>query len=196
MYRLLDALKKVNAKASVAMNSAIAERYPELAQDIVNDGHEIIAHSTDMNAAVATGVDPEVEKRYISESISKLEAITGQKPAGWLSIARSQSFNTPSLLAEAGLKYMCDWVNDELPYEMETPSGSIKNIPLNHELSDRQIINVQQHSVDSYVEQIQDAWNWLHHGSRQLWRPNAAVEFDPYIMGLPYRMDTFERLLT
>lgn len=196
VYRLLDALKKVNAKASVAMNSAIAERYPELAQDIVNDGHEIIAHSTDMNAAVATGVDPEVEKRYISESISKLEAITGQKPAGWLSIARSQSFNTPSLLAEAGLKYMCDWVNDELPYEMETPSGSIKNIPLNHELSDRQIINVQQHSVDSYVEQIQDAWNWLHQEADSFGGRMLPLNLTPYIMGLPYRMDAFERLLT
>ena len=196
VYRLLDALKKVNAKASVAMNSAIAERYPELAQDIVNDGHEIIAHSTDMNAAVATGVDPEVEKRYISESISKLEAITGQKPAGWLSIARSQSFNTPSLLAEAGLKYVCDWVNDELPYEMETPSGSIKNIPLNHELSDRQIINVQQHSVDSYVEQIQDAWNWLHQEADSFGGRMLPLNLTPYIMGLPYRMDAFERLLT
>ena len=196
VYRLLDALKKVNAKASVAMNSAIAERYPELAQDIVNDGHEIIAHSTDMNAAVATGVDLEVEKKYISESISKLEAITGQKPAGWLSIARSQSFNTPSLLAEAGLKYMCDWVNDELPYEMETPSGSIKNIPLNHELSDRQIINVQQHSVDSYVEQIQDAWNWLHQEADRFGGRMLPLNLTPYIMGLPYRMDAFERLLT
>ena len=196
VYRLLDALKKVNAKASVAMNSAIAERYPELAQDIVNDGHEIIAHSTDMNAAVATGVDLEVEKKYISESISKLEAITGQKPAGWLSIARSQSFNTPSLLAEAGLKYMCDWVNDELPYEMETPSGSIKNIPLNHELSDRQIINVQQHSVDSYVEQIQDAWNWLHQEADSFGGRMLPLNLTPYIMGLPYRMDAFERLLT
>lgn len=196
VYRLLDALKKVNAKASVAMNSAIAERYPELAQDIVNDGHEIIAHSTDMNAAVATGVDLEVEKKYISESISKLEAITGQKPAGWLSIARSQSFNTPSLLAEAGLKYMCDWVNDELPYEMETPSGSIKNIPLNHELSDRQIINVQQHSIDSYVEQIQDAWNWLHQEADSFGGRMLPLNLTPYIMGLPYRMDAFERLLT
>ena len=196
VYRLLDALKKVNAKASVAMNSAIAERYPELAQDIVNDGHEIIAHSTDMNAAVATGVDLEVEKQYISESVSKLEAITGQKPAGWLSIARSQSFNTPSLLAEAGLKYMCDWVNDELPYEMETPSGSIKNIPLNHELSDRQIINVQQHSVDSYVEQIQDAWNWLHQEADSFGGRMLPLNLTPYIMGLPYRMDAFERLLT
>ena len=196
VYRLLDALKKVNAKASIAMNSAIAERYPELAQGIVNDGHEIIAHSTDMNAAVATGVDLEVEKKYISESISKLEEITGQKPAGWLSIARSQSFNTPSLLAEAGLKYMCDWVNDELPYDMETPSGSIHNIPLNHELSDRQIINVQQHSVDSYVEQIQDAWNWLHQEAGRFGGRMLPLNLTPYIMGLPYRMDAFERLLT
>ena len=56
---------------------------------------------------------------------------------------------------------MCDWVNDELPYTFATAEGSIVNIPLNHELSDRQIINVQQQSVDSYAEQIDDAAAWL-----------------------------------
>lgn len=195
IYRLLDALKKVNARACVAMNSSIAERYPELARHIVEDGHEIIAHSTDMNAAIATGVGVEIENEHISASLAKIEAITGQRPQGWLSIARSQSFNTPSLLAEAGLKYMCDWVNDELPYEMDTPCGRIYNIPLNHELSDRQIINIQQHSVDSYTQQIQDAWNWLRQEADRFGGRLLPLNLTPYIMGLPYRMEAFESLL-
>ena len=56
IYRLLDALEKAGAKASIAMNSAIADRYPALVRDIVAAGHEIIAHATDMNATIATGV--------------------------------------------------------------------------------------------------------------------------------------------
>ena len=48
------------------------------------------------------------------------------RPAGWLSIARSQSWNTPRLLADAGVGYMLDWVNDELPYRMTTPAGDIQ----------------------------------------------------------------------
>ncbi|WP_299322219.1 polysaccharide deacetylase family protein [Parasphingopyxis sp.] len=195
LYRLLDAFEAVGAKVSVATNSAIAERYPEIVEAIIAAGHEIIAHSTDMNGTIASGLPEDDERALIAQSLDTLERVSGSRPRGWLSIARSQSFNTAKLLAEAGLEYMCDWVNDELPYRFATEAGEIINIPLNHELSDRQIVNVQQQSADSYVQQMQDAYGWLageaaDHGGRML-----PMHLTPYIMGLPYRMDVFEGLL-
>lgn len=195
IYRLLDAFRKVGAKVSVATNAAIAERYPVLIRDIAADGHEIIAHSTDMNGTIATGIGEDVERALIAASLDRLEQAIGVRPKGWLSIARSQSFDTPHLLAEAGLDYMCDWVNDDLPYRMSTKAGPILNLPLNHELSDRQILTTQQQSMQSYCEQIQDAYAWLaaeaeRHGGRML-----PLNITPYIVGLPYRMDAFETLL-
>ncbi|MEO1169169.1 MAG: polysaccharide deacetylase family protein [Pseudomonadota bacterium] len=195
LYRLLDAFEAVGAQISVAANSAIAERYPEIIEAIVDAGHEIVAHSTDMNGTIASGLSEDEERALIAQSLDTLERVSGSRPRGWLSIARSQSFNTARLLAEAGLDYMSDWVNDELPYRFATEAGDIVNIPLNHELSDRQIVNVQQQSADSYVQQMQDAYAWLAgeakaHGSRML-----PMHLTPYIMGLPYRMDAFERLL-
>ena len=195
IYRLLDAAEKVGARLSVAANGAIAERYPVLIRDIVASGHEIVAHSTDMNGTIASGLGEAAERDLIARSLDVLEKVAGARPTGWLSIARSQSFDTPRLLAEAGLAYMCDWVNDDLPYAMATPAGPILNLPLNHELSDRQIVTVQQHSADSYCEQIQDAFAWLDgeaqsHGGRIL-----PLNVTPYIMGLPYRIAAFERLL-
>jgi hypothetical protein len=91
---------------------------------------------------------------------------------------------------------MLDWVNDELPYRMSTPAGKIINLPLNHELSDRQIITVQQNSVDSYAQQMLDAFEWLAEeaarcgGGRML-----PLHLTPYIMALPYRIDAPEGLL-
>ena len=195
IYRLLDAFEKVGAKISVAANSVIAERYPELIKDIIAGGHEIIAHSTDMNGTIASGLDEADERALINGSFDALEKATGTRPRGWLSIARSQSFNTAKLLVEAGADYMCDWANDELPYMFRTEAGSIANIPLNHELSDRQIINVQQQSVDSYAQQMIDAADWLlgeaaAHGGRML-----PMHITPYIMGLPYRITAFEKLI-
>ncbi len=196
IYRLLDAFEKVGAKVSVATNSAIAQRYPDLVQDIVAAGHEIIAHSMDMNGTIASGMDEAEEQALIATALDGLEAVVGTRPRGWLSIARSQSFNTAKLLVDAGIEYMCDWVNDELPYQFDTQSGPVINIPLNHELSDRQIINVQQQSVDSYAESMEDAANWLlaeaeSHGGRML-----PMHLTPYIMGLPYRISSFEKLIT
>ncbi|MES1972761.1 MAG: polysaccharide deacetylase family protein [Pseudomonadota bacterium] len=191
-YRLLDAFAKAGVTASIATNAAIAERYPELIADIVAAGHEIVAHSTDMNGTIATGLPIEEERALIATSLDTLERVSGTRPRGWLSIARSQSWNTPDLLREAGVRYACDWVNDELPYRF---ANGLINLPLNHELSDRQIITVQQQSADSYAQQIRDAFDWLAreagtHGGRVL-----PLHVTPYIMALPYRIDAFEALL-
>lgn len=191
-YRLLDAFQNAGIKVSVAVNSAIAERYPQIIADIVADGHEIIAHSTDMNGTIATGMAESDERALIARSLDSLESVSGRRPRGWLSIARSESWNTPNLLKEAGLIYGCNWVNDELPYRF---TEGLINLPLNHELSDRQIITVQQQSADSYARQIEDAFDFLSaeakkHGGRML-----PLHVTPYITALPYRISAFEKLL-
>jgi allantoinase len=193
IYRFLDAFAKQGMTASFATSSAIAERYPELVQDIISAGHEIIAHSTDMNGTIATGLAEADERALIEKSLATLETATGTRPTGWLSIARSQSWNTPQLLTEAGVVYCCDWVNDEMPYLF---NNGLINLPLNHEVSDRQIITVQQQSADSYCQQMSDAFDWLAaeastHGGRLL-----PMHLTPYIMGLPYRIEAVEKLLT
>lgn len=191
-YRLLDAFAKAGVRASIATNGAIAERYPEIIVDIVAGGHEIIAHSTDMNGTIASGLPEEDERALIERSLASLEAAAGRRPTGWLSIARSESWNTPRLLKEAGLAYTCDWVNDELPWRF---ANGLINLPLNHELSDRQIITVQQQSADSYARQMEDAFDWLAAEAGSVNARILPLHITPYIMALPYRIAAFEGLL-
>jgi len=192
IYRLLDAFAKVGAQVSVATNSVIATRYPELVADIVAAGHEIVAHSTDMNGTIATGLPEADERALITASLDTLEAATGTRPQGWLSIARSQSWQTPDLLRAAGVRYCCDWVNDELPYAFR---NGLINLPLNHELSDRQIVTVQQQSADSYATSMRDAFDWLAVEAETGGGRMLPMHVTPYIMGLPYRIGAFEHLL-
>lgn len=191
-YRLLDAFAAAGVTVSVAANAAIAERYPEVIRDIVAAGHEIIAHSTDMNGTIATGLAIDAERALIARSVDTLTAVAGTRPRGWLSIARSQSWNTPDLLKDAGLVYCCDWVNDELPYRF---ANGLIDLPLNHELSDRQIIATQQQSAEAWGEAMRDAFDWLAaeaatYGGRML-----PIHLTPYIIGLPYRIGALEALL-
>lgn len=196
-YRLLDAFAKVGAKVTIACNAAIAERYPSIIEDILAGGHEIIAHSTDMNGTIDSTLSEADERALIQAARDRLAAAIGTAPRGWQSIARSQSWNTPRLLIEAGFEYMCDWVNDDLPYIATTPSGTIISMPFNHELSDRQMIAVQQQSMESVAGQVGDALEWLkaeaaRYGSGRV----LPFTLSPYITGLPYRMDAFEALLS
>ena len=193
VWRLLDALAKLGAKASFATNAAVAERYPELLRAVQEGGHEVIAHSTDMNGTIDSTLSGDDERALIADATARLARATGVSPSGWLSIARSQSFHTLDLLKDAGLTYCCDWVNDEMPYRM---NNGLINLPLNHELSDRTIISVQQQSADSWAQSLEDAFDWLAReaadsgGGRML-----PIHVTPYIMGLPYRIGAFERLL-
>lgn len=67
--------------------------------------------------------------------------------------------------------------------------------PLNHELADRQIVTVQQQSADTYVESILDAYDWLLTKSDKWGGRMLLMHITPYIMGLPYRIGAFEKLL-
>lgn len=195
LYRVLDALAAAGATASFVTNGAIADRYPEVIEHILANGHEIVAHSSDMNGTIATGISEEDERGLIASSLASLERVAKHRPRGWMSIARSQSWNTPRLLVEAGLDYCCDWVNDDLPYLMQTLAGPLINVPVNHELSDRQVIGTQQQSAESYAVQIKDAFRWLMSEAESFGPRFLPIHVTPYIIGLPYRIGAFEDLL-
>ncbi|WP_341476596.1 polysaccharide deacetylase family protein [Sandarakinorhabdus cyanobacteriorum] len=191
-WRFLEALAAAKAPASFATNAAVAERNPELLAAVQAGGHELIAHSTDMNGTIDSTLAVEDERALIHAARARLAAC-GVQPDGWLSIARSQSFQTADLLVEAGYRYACDWVNDELPYRF---NNGLINLPLNHELSDRQIIAVQQQSADSWAQSMEDAFDWLAAEAAATGAGRMLpIHVTPYIMGLPYRIAAFERLL-
>ena len=196
LYRLLDAFAKAGVKATVAANAAIAQRYPSIIADILREGHEIVAHGVDMDSTIDSTVPEDKERAMIASARDTLAAVMGGAPKGWLSIARQQSWNTPRLLVEEGFAYCLDWVNDDLPYVQTTKAGSLVAVPYNHELSDRQVIVVQQHSAESYVEQMKDAFTWLaSEGARNGQGRVLPLHLTPYVMGLPFRMGAFEGLL-
>ena len=192
-WRMLEAFEKAGVKASFATNAAIAERYPELIAAVQAGGHEIIAHSTDMNGTIDASLGEAAERALIGDAMARIEAATGVRPKGWLSIARQQSWHTLDILKDEGLTFCCDWVNDELPYRF---TNGLIDLPLNHELSDRQIITVQQKSAESWAESMHDAFDWL---AREAAAAGAArmlpIHLTPYIMGLPYRIGALEGLL-
>ncbi|QGN54434.1 polysaccharide deacetylase family protein [Novosphingobium sp. Gsoil 351] len=191
-WRFLDAFARAGVTASFATNAAVAERYPELLRAVLDGGHEVVAHSTDMNGTIDSTLAEADERALIGDAVARLKAC-GVEPTGWLSLARSQSWRTLDLLHEAGLTYCCDWVNDELPYRF---TNGLIDLPLNHELSDRQMIAVQQQSADVWAQSLEDAFDWLAaEAAREGGGRMLPIHVTPYIMGLPYRIAAFERLL-
>lgn len=193
VFRMLDAFAKAGVTASFAINAVVAERYPELIDAVKSDGHEIIAHSTDMNGTIASSMSEEDERVLIADALSRLEAATGHKAKGWHSIARSQSWRTLDILKEHGLSWCADWVNDELPYRF---SNGMVAVPSSVDLSDRQIVAVQQHSAEAWAQMMRDAFDWLaDEAAAQSSARVLPMQLTPYIMGQPFRIAALEDLL-
>lgn len=192
IFRLLDALETRGIRGSVAMNVAVAERTPALLEAVRAGGHEIVAHATDMNGGIDSSLPAEEEEAIVAGTRARWQAL-GETPDGWLSIARSQSWRTADLLQAHGFGWMADWPNDDLPYRWR---NGIVNLPLNHELSDRQIINVTQASAESHARQVEDAADWLaDEAARQDTGRLLPLALTPYIIGLPYRIGALEGLM-
>ena len=79
VWRMLDACRAAGVKASFATNAAIAERYPELIEAVLADGHEIIAHSTDMNGTITSELSEDEERALIADSLARIEAAWARK---------------------------------------------------------------------------------------------------------------------
>ncbi|RMF10425.1 MAG: polysaccharide deacetylase [Alphaproteobacteria bacterium] len=195
VYRIMRVLDKLGLKATAPVNAAVARRYPPLIEAVNEAGWEIIGHGVDMNSLHYGGLAEDIERAYIAETLSTLREVSGQPVRGWLSPARSESENTPRLLAEAGVDYLCDWVNDDMPYDMSTPAGRITAMPHTYELEDRHVITVLGQLEELWSEQVLDAARRLRREAEKYGGRVLHLSLTPYVIGQPFRIAILEHLL-
>ena len=194
IFRILEALERHDLEASFAINGELAQRYPYLVRRLAERG-EIIAHGWNMDCTHHSGVDPATEQHWINATLDALAHYSNQPVRGWLGPARSQSFRTPELLAQAGIRWMADWVNDELPYSFNTEHGPLVNLPLSLELEDRFIIGDNLHSETEYGDQIIDAADFLLDEAQSTGHGRLlALNLHPWVIGQPHRIGQLERI--
>ncbi len=195
LFRVLKALDQHNFSPTFAVNTRLAERTPYLMHLLKERGDEILCHGYHMDALHYGGQARDDEAELVKRALDGLRALSDQDIRGWLSPAKNESDNTPELLAENGIHYFCDWVNDDMPYAFRTEAGPLCAMPLSTELDDRFILQNNQHSEASYVEQMQDACDFLiDEASRQGGRI-LSLTIHPWLLGQPHRIAYLERAL-
>ncbi len=195
IFRLLEALRARGLKASVPMNSAVAQRYPYLVEAVVEAGHEVIAHGVDMGRPIHAELSEAEEVAIIEESLEVLRSATGQPVTGWLGVAKSESFRTPDLLAARGISYLCDWPNDDLPYPFRTQAGTLHAMPHSGELDDYLILMHYRHDEERFVEQVVDARTALAGDARRFGGRVMSLALTSWVTGQPHRIGAVEAAL-
>lgn len=195
IFRIMQALDRHGIRASAAVNAAVAVRYPTLIQACVQRGWEIIANGLDMDHLHHGGLDAAQERAWIRQTLDILNKASGQQVRGWLSPAKSESFNTPDLLAEAGLDYACDWVNDDMPYAMRTSHGPLHAMPHPIDIDDATILVQNHHTEDDFRDALTDQFDLLYREASPENGRVMAISLHPWVIGQPYRIRALEEAL-
>ena len=196
IFRIMKVLDRLGIKASVAINSAVAERYPFLVGEVTRRGWEIIAHGVDMGRLHYGGMAIEDERVQVRQAVETLRRVSGQAVKGWLSPAKSESMNTLDLVAAEGIAYVCDWINDDFPYPLKTKHGPIHSMPHSYAISDQTILHQHHHKEDEFVEQVCDQFNVLYRESADHGGRIMAITLHPWVTGQPHRIKALERALS
>jgi peptidoglycan/xylan/chitin deacetylase (PgdA/CDA1 family) len=190
IYRILRELDARNLKSTVAINSAVATRYPSLLQEVQQRGWEVMGHGTDMAHLHHSGLDQAAEGALMDQSLKVLG-----KVRGWLSPAKGESFATPDLVAARGLDYICDWDNDDMPYALRTASGSLYAMPHSPDIDDFSILIRNHHTEREFTEQLVDQFDVLHDEAEKQGGRIMSIALRPWITGQPYRISALAAAL-
>lgn len=191
VFRMLDALARHGIRPTVAIDVLTAEWYPSLVRLLVEAGARFIAHGHSVNRPLHGGMSPDEERSYVAETLDGLAA-AGVSATGWFGPEYGESMRSPEVLAGARVGYVCDWCNDEQPYEM--CGGDLVALPVMADLDDQTTLINRMADPDAYEAHLLRCVAALARDGAVSGRVMAFAQ-RPWIMGQPFRIGIFERFL-
>jgi len=193
--RILALLDDFGLNGTFFVPGLTADRYPQTVEQIAAAGHEIGHHSYSHLSPVDLGADGERED--FERALAALERV-GVKPSGHRSALWEASWNTPGLVAEYGLDYDSTLMDDDKPYLLETPKGTIVELPPHWSLDDwEQYAYLPRPPIGVNIEspaKVLDLWT----NELDAMRRHGCLFMltnHPFLTGRPGRVETLRRLI-
>jgi allantoinase len=184
IWRIMALLDRFKIRATVALNADVCDVYPAIIREGCRRNWEWMGHGL-TNGQSINGLDEATERDVITRALQKIEAATGTRPRGWLGPGLAENARTPDLLKEAGLDYVCDWVNDDQPYPMQTAHGVLHSVPYSTELNDTVVFPT--HTPVEFLRMIKDQFDTLYAEAAETAKV-MAICLHPGKIGVPHRI--------
>jgi peptidoglycan/xylan/chitin deacetylase (PgdA/CDA1 family) len=194
-WRLLDAFERRGIRPTLSINGSVCTAYPRVAHAAHDAGWEFMGHGF---VQVPTHrIDD--QRAMIARTIDAITGVTGKAPGGWLGPGLTETADTPDLLADAGLRWIADWVVDDLPCRLTTTSGPVLTMPYSVELNDIPVQMIQHHpAIELQQRVLATARRLLAEASSPGPLGGAKIisfALHPYITGVPHRIEMLEQML-
>ena len=193
IWRMMEVMERYGVKGTVALNSDVCARYPRIIEEGKKLGWEWMGHGNNNSTLFAGQSEPE-ERALIKHVVTTISKSVGKAPRGWLSPALSETMRTLDILAENGIEYVGNWVNDDQPYPMRVKKGSMIAMPYSVEINDIPALLDLHQSPEKFGQMICDQFDVLYEDGAQTGRV-MSICLHPFLVGYPHRSKYFAKAL-
>jgi peptidoglycan/xylan/chitin deacetylase (PgdA/CDA1 family) len=195
VWRMFKAFDAAGVPASCTCNAKLALERRAILDAALERGFEIVAHNYEQGQLLSSlAQDPDAERRVVGETIEVLEKAMGRRPAGWLSSSLRGTPRTPEILAEHGLIFFCDLMNDDQPYMLHTAKGDVVAVPYSIEINDFTLFMRRGLTNDAAFETMKEQFDVLY-AEAEATGLMMNVGLHPHVIGVPHRMAALARFL-
>lgn len=189
--RVLRLLEEYGIVATFTACALALERAPELASEIVRQGHEVTSHG--YRWAHQFNMSEDEERAYIRKARDSIKISTGCSPAGWLSRYLTTQ-NTRRLLIEEGFLYHMDDLGDDEPSWDHHAGHPIVVLPYQIDNNDMKMWVEPSYTPDQWLKYAIDNFEWaLREGAHEVNMMSIGLHLR--IIGRPGRIGHLERFL-
>ena len=192
VWRLMEVFDRFQLPCTASLSMAVLQMYPEIAEAMLKRRWEFMSHGL-YNTRYHWNLSEAEERAAIEECQHIHRQFTGRGLPGWFSPAASNTLNTPDLVAEAGIGYLCDLYHDDQPTPIQVRQGELYSLPYSMEINDSIAWRRGQEGA-AFAQKICDEFDTLYaEGAVSGQVMNIAVH--PFIMGQPHRIEHLARAL-
>ena len=172
--RVVKLLKAFDIKASWTVAALSLENHPQLAEAIIELGHEPVSHG--WRWIHQFKLNEEAEREFIAKAVESIRRTCGVRPYGWLS-RYFHTDNTRRLLIEAGFDYHMDDYSGDVPFwdKATVPERPIVIVPY----------QLDNNDMKMWTDPAMSPEQWLAYAKRnfdQVYR--EGMEGNPKMMSL------------
>jgi len=193
VWRIMKVLSKYGVRATTALNSEVCDHHPQIIEEALKLGWELMGHGQ-TNAMRINEASAEQERDYIFGTLDRIERASGVRPTGWLGPGLAETWRTLEVLSEAGVRYCCDWINDEQPYTMDVGSPRMVSLPYSVQTNDVPAYFEMKASVPEFERTLKDQFDQLYADSEGSGRV-MAIAVHPFVTGQAHRIRALDAAL-
>jgi|GraSoiStandDraft_30_1057271.scaffolds.fasta_scaffold53237_4 peptidoglycan/xylan/chitin deacetylase (PgdA/CDA1 family) len=190
--RLLEVFQRRRVRVTAHMAGGAVDRYPELAREVVERGHEpaVLGQSW----AASRAITPEEERASVECDIKSVTRASGMRPVGFHAHCLRRTQHTLEILQDLGFLYHIDDVSRDEPFVVPVRGKPFGVVPFTIGMNDVVAYETRFFSTEQYASDLRNEFEMLYSESESRRRMMSVCAHD-HISGRPARAKVLEEFI-